>query len=105
MAGSPELQQAFCDKEPAASIIELQATRGSRTYFLLKRFSDIVVALFLLVLFLPIIPVVAILIRLDSPARFCSSRDGSARTARFFNFYKFRSMVTGAENGIGALRP
>ena len=104
MAGSPELQEAFYGKEPAASIIELQATRGSRTYFLLKRLSDIIVALFLLALFLPIIPVVAILIKLDSPGPIFFKQKRVGKNGKFFNFYKFRSMVTGAENVIGALR-
>lgn len=105
MAGSPELQEAFHSKEPAASVIELQARRESRTYFLLKRFSDIVVAVFLLALFLPIIPVVAILIRLDSPGPIFFKQRRVGKNGTFFNFYKFRSMVTGAENVIGALRP
>jgi exopolysaccharide biosynthesis polyprenyl glycosylphosphotransferase len=105
MAGSPELQESFYIKEPAASIIELQAARGGRTYFLLKRFSDIVVALFLLALFLPIIPVVAILIKLDSPGPIFFKQKRVGKNGKFFSFYKFRSMVSGAENVIGALRP
>jgi exopolysaccharide biosynthesis polyprenyl glycosylphosphotransferase len=105
MAGSSELQEAVYTKEPAASIIELQIARESRAYLALKRATDFVVALFLLALFLPIIPVVAMLIRLDSrgPIFFKQKRIG--RNGKVFNFYKFRSMVTGAETVIGALRP
>jgi exopolysaccharide biosynthesis polyprenyl glycosylphosphotransferase len=105
MAGSPELQEAVYSKEPAASIIELQVARESRAYLAMKRATDFVVALFLLALFLPIIPIVAMLIRLDShgPIFFRQKRIG--KNGKTFNFYKFRSMVTGAENVIGALRP
>ena len=105
MAGSPELQEAVYSKEPAASIIELQVARESRAYIALKRVTDFMVALFLLALFLPIIPIVTILIKLDShgPILFKQKRIG--KNGKEFNFYKFRSMVTGAETVIGALRP
>jgi len=105
MAGSPELQEATYSKEPAANIIELQMARESRAYLALKRMTDIGVASFLLLLFLPIIPVVAILIRLDSPGPIFFKQRRVGKHGKFFNFYKFRSMVTGAENVIGALRP
>jgi len=105
MAGSPELQDAVYSTEPAASIIELQGARESRAYITLKRVTDFMVALFLLALFLPIIPIVTILIKLDShgPILFKQKRIG--KNGKEFNFYKFRSMVTGAETVIGALRP
>jgi exopolysaccharide biosynthesis polyprenyl glycosylphosphotransferase len=105
MAGSPELQDAVYSTEPAASIIELQVARESRAYIALKRVTDFMVALFLLALFLPIIPIVTILIKLDShgPILFKQKRIG--KNGKAFNFYKFRSMVTGAETVIGALRP
>jgi exopolysaccharide biosynthesis polyprenyl glycosylphosphotransferase len=105
MAGSPELQEAVYSKEPAASIIELQGARESRAYIALKRVTDFMVAVFLLALFLPIIPIVTILIKLDShgPILFKQKRIG--KNGKAFNFYKFRSMVTGAETVIGALRP
>ena len=105
MAGSPELQDAVYSTEPAASIIELQVARESRAYIALKRVTDFMVALFLLALFLPIIPIVTILIKLDShgPILFKQKRIG--KNGKEFNFYKFRSMVTGAETVIGALRP
>jgi exopolysaccharide biosynthesis polyprenyl glycosylphosphotransferase len=106
MAGSPELQEAvFGSKEPVASIIELQGVRESRGYMAMKRMTDIVVALFLLILFLPIIPVVAILIRLDSPGPTFFKQRRVGKNGKIFSFYKFRSMVSGAENVIGSLRP
>jgi exopolysaccharide biosynthesis polyprenyl glycosylphosphotransferase len=105
MAGSPELQEAAYSKEPAATIIELQGARDGRAYYFLKRGTDIVVALFLLALLLPIIPVVAVLIKLDSPGPIFFKQKRVGKNGKFFHFYKFRSMVSGAENVIGALRP
>ena len=105
MAGSPELQEAVYSKEPAASIIELQTARESRTYLAMKRATDFTVALFLLCLFLPIVPIVAILIKLDSSGPILFKQKRIGRNGKTFDFYKFRSMVSGAENGIGALRP
>jgi len=106
MAGSPELQEAlFDDKEPVADIIELQSSRESKAYAFLKRLTDIAVALFLLVLFLPIIPVVALLIRLDSPGPILFKQKRVGRNGSTFSFFKFRSMVSGAESVIGSLRP
>jgi len=106
MAGSPELQEAvFPSKESVASIIELQLVRESRAYAAMKRLTDIAVALFLLVLFLPIIPVVVILIKLDSPGPIFFKQRRVGKNGKIFNFYKFRSMVSGAENVIGSLRP
>jgi exopolysaccharide biosynthesis polyprenyl glycosylphosphotransferase len=99
------MQEAICSKEPVASIIELNPSRPSRVYAALKRLTDIAVAGFLLVLFLPIIPVVAILIRLDSPGPIFFKQKRIGKDGKTFNFYKFRSMVPGAESVIDALRP
>ncbi len=105
MAGSPELQEAVYSKEPAASIVELNVARESRFYNVLKRGTDIAVALILLTLFLPIIPVVTILIKLDSPGPIFFRQKRVGKNGRIFEFFKFRSMVSGAEDVIGALRP
>ncbi len=105
MAGSPELQEAVYSKEPAASIIELQVAREGRGYLAMKRVTDFLVAVFLLALFLPIIPVVTILIKLDSPGPIFFKQKRIGKNGKIFSFYKFRSMVIGAENVIGALRP
>ncbi len=105
MAGSPELQGAVCEKERIASIIRLKADRQDRVYASMKRLTDIIVATFLLVLFLPIIPVVAILIRFDSPGPIFFKQRRIGKDGKAFDFYKFRSMVSGAENVIDALRP
>lgn len=68
------------------------------TYNFQKRVLDIVVALILLVMFLPVWIVIPILIYLDSgfPIFFRHKRIG--RNGRRFYLYKFRSMVQGADD-------
>jgi lipopolysaccharide/colanic/teichoic acid biosynthesis glycosyltransferase len=105
MAGSSEVREAIYSEEPAASIIRLQASRENRTYAFLKRSTDVIVALILVSFSLPIIPIVAILIKLDSPGPIFFKQRRVGKKGKYFNFYKFRSMVSGAENVIGALRP
>jgi len=107
MTGYPELKELIT--EPASSMIEdsidISAVERKRTFDIFKRFTDIAVASLILLLLLPVIPVIVILIKLDSsgPVLFRQKRVG--KNGREFDFFKFRSMHTGAENVIASLRP
>lgn len=70
----------------------------------LKRTFDITFSLFALLMLSPLFLVVAILIKIDSkgPVFFTSKRVGSGY--QIFDFFKFRSMKTGAENLIDNLK-
>lgn len=59
----------------------------------LKRFFDIILSLFALILLSPVMLIVAILVRtkLGSPVIFCQERPG--KNERIFKLYKFRSMT------------
>jgi len=74
----------------------------SKTTMLLKRVIDLAFALVGIVLFSPIIVLVAGAIRLDSkgPVFYRQARVGF--TGRVFNVLKFRSMQVDAEDGTGA---
>jgi lipopolysaccharide/colanic/teichoic acid biosynthesis glycosyltransferase/acetyltransferase-like isoleucine patch superfamily enzyme len=65
------------------------------TYF--KRIADIFGALLVLLLFAPVIPIIAIIIKLDSagPIFFKDRRQGL--NGKSFNCLKFRTMATGAD--------
>jgi lipopolysaccharide/colanic/teichoic acid biosynthesis glycosyltransferase len=90
-------------------------TRGDKPYetftedaprvhqWALKRAMDIVVSLSLLMLLSPFLVLIAIIIKLESkgPVFYISKRAGSGY--RIFNFYKFRSMRTGAEKELKQL--
>jgi exopolysaccharide biosynthesis polyprenyl glycosylphosphotransferase len=67
-------------------------------YALAKRAADLVLSALLLILFAPVLFLIGLLIRLDSPgpALFIQKRVG--RNGQIFAMYKFRSMYTGASH-------
>ena len=74
-------------------------TSPSKRFF--KRMSDLVLAVVLLVIFLPLMLVVALLIKIDSegPIFFSQERIGQGRKPYFI--HKFRSMIANAEEKSG----
>jgi exopolysaccharide biosynthesis polyprenyl glycosylphosphotransferase len=64
----------------------------------LKRFVDITGAAFGLIFVSPLMAIVALLIRLDSPGPVIYSAERTGAKGRCFHCYKFRSMVSGAEH-------
>ena len=64
----------------------------------MKRLLDVTGAVFGLVLASPLMVIVALLIRLDSSGPVVYSAERTGAKGRRFRCYKFRSMVTGAEN-------
>jgi len=67
-------------------------------YFFLKRLMDIVAALILIVLFLPIWIIIPILIRLDSKGNFIFTQKRVGKNGKIFNIYKFRTMRQNADD-------
>jgi len=72
--------------------------------FFLKRFLDIVLSLMAIIVLLPVMFILAILVRvkLGSPIIFKQSRPG--KNEKIFNLYKFRTM-TNKKDGNGNLLP
>ncbi len=70
----------------------------------IKRLSDIVVAAISLVIASPIMALVAILIKWDSPGPVLFPQVRVGRDGRLFTLYKFRSMVVGADEAKDRLR-
>lgn len=70
----------------------------------LKRFLDITVSSFLLLLLSPLLLLIAFLIKIESkgPVFYSSLRAGS--NYKIFKFYKFRSMFTDAESRLAELK-
>jgi len=67
------------------------------SYRLLKRGLDLAVAMAGLLLTLPLFPVIAVLVRLDSRGAVFFAQKRVGRHGRLFTCYKFRSMVADAE--------
>ena len=67
-------------------------------YFFIRRIIDTLIALVALVLLSPILLIVAIAIRLDSKGGAIFKQKRIGLNGKPFNMYKFRSMVTNAQN-------
>ncbi len=75
-------------------------TEGSPTvlYSCCKRLFDLLIGSFILVLLLPILPLIALMIKLDTRGPVIFKQDRVGENGKIFKFYKFRSMVHEAEN-------
>jgi lipopolysaccharide/colanic/teichoic acid biosynthesis glycosyltransferase len=104
------LQQAVTDQSHTVGVSGV-ANRRRRIYFICKRCMDVLLAASLLVLLAPLLLIIAVLIKLDSPGPviFAQERVGARRRykdgraiweIRNFPFYKFRSMVHGADQSL-----
>ena len=89
----------------------LSGSKEKPYFYLCKRLIDLILASFLLVLLLPLLALIAILIKLHSPGPiiFVQDRVGARRRPnggrkvweiRTFPFYKFRSMYQGADQSV-----
>lgn len=68
-----------------------------------KRVFDIALSLFILIMISPLLLVVAILVRLDSPGPIFYSSKRVGMGFRIFNMYKFRTMSTGADKLLAGM--
>jgi exopolysaccharide biosynthesis polyprenyl glycosylphosphotransferase len=78
-------------------LINLRATAFSYYQHLTKRAFDLIVALIVTVLSLPLMALVAIAIKLDSSGPIIFRQQRVGENGRLFEMYKFRSMVVDAE--------
>ncbi|MDA0163856.1 exopolysaccharide biosynthesis polyprenyl glycosylphosphotransferase [Solirubrobacter ginsenosidimutans] len=94
--------------EVVGSAIEIDDVQGltllglrhfglSRSSALLKRSFDAVGAAFLLAVLSPLLAVIAVAIRLDSPGGVIYRQPRVGREGRLFDMWKFRTMVRGAD--------
>ncbi|MDZ7859858.1 MAG: sugar transferase [Candidatus Krumholzibacteriota bacterium] len=107
MAGCPKLQQAEAGRrEGDQSLKEFSLSKAEekRLYRVTKRISDVIIAVAILLLVLPLIPVIIILIKIDTKGPLLFKQKRIGKDGREFNLYKFRSMVEGADNTVESLR-
>jgi lipopolysaccharide/colanic/teichoic acid biosynthesis glycosyltransferase len=69
-----------------------------------KRVFDLAVGLLVFLLVLPIFPLIALMIKLDSPGPVFYRQDRVGRGGRPFRFYKFRSMYREADRRLAELQ-
>jgi exopolysaccharide biosynthesis polyprenyl glycosylphosphotransferase len=97
---------------PATQLDELQGVmllgvnpaRFTRSSSALKRTLDLSVSLAGIVLLLPLLPLVAAAIKLDSPGPVFYAQERMGRRGRRFRLYKLRTMAADAEQRAAALR-
>lgn len=85
------------DRVGNAPLLTFSAAPLDELRLLLKRFFDIVVAAFALVVLSPLIAVVVALIKITSPGPVIYSQSRCGLNGRKFIMYKFRSMVANAD--------
>ncbi len=68
-----------------------------KIYGFLKRVFDLTVGLIALALFVPLFPIIALMIKLDAPGPILFKQDRVGKNGQIFKFYKFRSMEKEAE--------
>jgi lipopolysaccharide/colanic/teichoic acid biosynthesis glycosyltransferase len=69
-------------------------------YYLTKRFIDIALALFLLVLSSPVSLVIALLVYMENDGPIIFKRMAIGRYGKIFPMFKFRTMIDGAEQAL-----
>ncbi len=84
------------DRIGEVPVITLHREPSPSAALFLKRLLDVAVAAFGLVLVSPLMVIVALLIRLDSPGPVVYSAERTGAKGRRFRCYKFRSMVSDA---------
>ena len=89
------------DQINPAWIIFSEGFYKSRTKRFLKRSTDLIISLAMLILFLPLILVTAILIKIDSTGPVLFSQERVGKNKKPYLLYKFRSMVEDAERQSG----
>ncbi len=87
----------------AATGVHDLAVRGDAAYRILKRVFDIVVGSLILLLLVPVIPLVALMIWLDSPGPIFFRQPRVGQDGQVFDFYKFRSMYAEADTRVAEL--
>lgn len=78
--------------------------RDSPGYATGKRVFDLAMGLLVFILVLPIFPLIALMIKLDSPGPVFYRQDRVGRGGRPFRFYKFRSMYREADRRLAELQ-
>lgn len=78
---------------------------GTPMYTFSKRVFDIAIGTVILILLIPILPLIALMIKLDSRGPVFFKQDRVGQNGKIFKFYKFRSMVHRTEDAREGLAP
>jgi exopolysaccharide biosynthesis polyprenyl glycosylphosphotransferase len=85
-------------------LVGIKQVRISPITWFLKRGVDVAFSLVVLILFAPLMGLLALIIKLDSPGPVLFRQERVGKGGRSFTLFKFRSMTTGAEEQKDLLR-
>jgi lipopolysaccharide/colanic/teichoic acid biosynthesis glycosyltransferase len=107
MAGCPKIERvdnANQEGDQMLKMLSFPERKKSGLYCVTKRIFDIVIAIFILLLVMPLIPVIIILIKIDTKGPLLYRQKRVGKNRKEFNLYKFRSMFKGADKTIESLK-
>ncbi len=93
----PQISRTSFDDFYGRPVLVFRTTPGGSWQMVLKQVLDFVLALLMLVLLLPLFVLVGLLIKITSPGPILFRQERSGLNGRPFTMYKFRTMVTNAE--------
>lgn len=68
-----------------------------KIYFIFKRFMDIILSLFAILIIWPVLFVISLMIKLDSKGNVIYKQSRLGKNGKVFTIYKFRTMVSNAD--------
>ncbi|MBN1879454.1 sugar transferase [bacterium] len=86
------IQQVRFEEIEGIPLLRMKGTRRSYIYLATKRLFDIIFSTVVLIFFIPLIPVIALLVKLDSKGPVVFSQKRVGKDGKLFNMHKFRSM-------------
>jgi exopolysaccharide biosynthesis polyprenyl glycosylphosphotransferase len=95
--------QVFLEHLGPVPLLTFSTTPENELHLLVKRVVDFLAAALLLVLLLPVLVLLAVLVRMTSPGSAFYRQTRCGLGGRRFTLYKFRSMVAGADAQRAAL--
>jgi exopolysaccharide biosynthesis polyprenyl glycosylphosphotransferase len=93
-----EKAELFFEKYDLLSLLVFKSAYHSPEKLFIKRATDIVVSVLVIILLLPLWIILPLVIRLESPGSALFSQVRVGRNGRLFRLFKFRSMVKDAES-------
>jgi exopolysaccharide biosynthesis polyprenyl glycosylphosphotransferase len=100
------LHRAKPDEFSGIPMLDLRAPALNEYQRLIKRVFDLFLTLLLMPFALPVVGIVALIVRLDSPGPIFYRTRRAGENGRVFQMYKFRTMVVGADKMLRqALEP
>jgi exopolysaccharide biosynthesis polyprenyl glycosylphosphotransferase len=98
------LHKASVEEFAGIPLLDLRAPALSEYQLMIKRAFDLIISLICLPLLLPLMGLIALAIRLDTPGPIFYRQKRVGENGRLFEMVKFRTMIDGAEGKVSAVQ-